>query len=365
MTKQEVADILDEIGVLLELKGENPFKTRAYTNAARTIGALDADLGELVASGELKKIKGIGAALTEKITELVTTGKLTYYEDLRKSIPEGLFEMIRVPGLGPKRAKTLHDELDVSSLGELEYACRENRLVKLDGFGAKMQEKILSGILFIRKQTGQHHFPMAETEAQRLYGDLKKNRAVQRISIAGSLRRRKEVVKDVDLLISAKNSKPVMTAFTGHFEVEEIIAKGDTKSSVRLKSGINADLRVVSDKEFPFALHHFTGSKEHNVAMRGRAQKLGYKMNEYGLFKGKKAVSCGTEEEIFEKLGLSFIPPEMREDRGEIESAERKTIPALIVDRDIRGIFHNHTLHSDGSASVEEMVQAARAAGYD
>ncbi len=365
MTKQEVSEILDEISTLLELKGENPFKSRAYSNASRTIAALEMDLGEAVRSGALKEVKGIGAALFEKITELVTTGKLAYYEELKASVPAGLFEMIRIPGLGPKRAKAIFDQLGISTLGELEYACNENRLLKLDGFGPRMQEKILQGIQYVRKQKGQFHYPIAAGEAELLYATFKAHKSVKRIAIAGSLRRRKEVVKDIDLLVSADRSGPVMEAFTTLPEVEEVIAKGETKSSVRLKSGINADLRVVSDAEFPYALHHFTGSKEHNVAMRGRAQRMGFKMNEYGLFKGEKRIHCKDEKEIFAKLGLAFIPPELREDMGEIAAAESKKLPKLVEAGDIKGIFHNHTLYSDGNATLKEMVETARSAGYE
>ncbi|MBI3611543.1 MAG: DNA polymerase/3'-5' exonuclease PolX [Nitrospirae bacterium] len=365
MTKQEVSDILDEISTLLELKGENPFKCRAYANAARAVASLETDLSEAVRSGALKEVKGIGAALFEKITELVATGKLGYYEELKASVPPGLLDMIRIPGLGPKRAKAIFDQLGISTVGELEYACNENRLLTLEGFGPRMQEKILQGIQYVRKQKGQFHYPVAANEAERLYDALKTHKTVQRIAIAGSLRRKKEVVKDIDLLVSAERSGPVTEAFTTLPEVEEVIAKGETKSSVRLKSGINADLRVVSDAEFPYALHHFTGSKEHNVAMRGRALRLGFKMNEYGLFQGEKLIACKNEEEIFARLGLAFIPPELREDMGEIAAAETKKLPKLIAAADIKGIFHNHTVYSDGNATLEAMVEAARSAGYE
>jgi DNA polymerase (family 10) len=365
MTKQEVSEILDEIGTLLELKGENPFKSRAYANASRTIAALEMDLGEAVRTGALKEVKGIGEALFEKITELVTTGKLAYYEELKAAVPAGLLEMIRIPGLGPKRARLIHEQLGISTIGELEYACNENRLLKLEGFGPRMQEKILQGIQYVRKQKGQFHYPVAAGEAEKLYEALKGLKSIKRITVAGSLRRRKEVVKDIDLLVSAERSEPVMEAFIAFPEVEEVVAKGETKSSIRLKSGINADLRVVSDAEFPYALHHFTGSKEHNIAMRGRAQRLGFKMNEYGLFQGEKLVPCKSEEEIFSKLGLAYIPPELREDMGEIAAAESRKLPKLVEEKDIKGIFHNHTVYSDGSATLEEMISAARAAGYE
>jgi DNA polymerase (family 10) len=364
MNKQQVEEILEEIATLLELKGENPFKSRAYVNAARTIGSLDADLAEAVKTGELRKMKGIGEAIFGKISELVTTGKLAYYDELKTSVPAGLIEMLRIPGLGAKRAKTIYDKLGVSTVGELEYACNENRLVALDGFGPKMQQKILDGIQAIKRFRGRFLYPAAFSEAEIIFEALKKLKTVNRISIAGSLRRRKETVKDIDFVVSTKNPAAVMTVFTALPGVEEVIAHGETKSSIRLASGIQADLRAVTDAEYPFALHHFTGSKEHNIAMRGRALKMGFKMNEYGLFKGEKLLPCRDEEAIFRRVGLDFIPPELREDMGEIPAAEEKRIPDLIESGDIRGIFHNHTTASDGNATLEEMVRAARDAGY-
>jgi DNA polymerase (family X) len=364
MNKQEVSDILDEIATLLELKGENPFKSRAYTNAARTIASLDRDLAEVVQGGQLRKMKGIGEALDEKITELVTTGRLEYYEELKSSVPSGLIEMIRIQGLGAKRAKVIFDMLGVSTVGELEYACLENRLLDLDGFGPKMQQKILDGIQSLKRFRGRFLYPAALSEATAIYDIFEKHKSVKRISIAGSLRRKKETVKDIDFVVSAGSSEPIMKAFTSVPGVEEVIAQGNTKSSIRLASGIQVDLRVVSDTEYPFAVHHFTGSKEHNIVMRGRALKMGIKMNEYGLFKGEKLIPCKNEEEIFRKLGLAFIPPELREDMGEVQAAEAGQIPDLVDLKDIRGIFHNHTTYSDGNATLEEMVSAALAAGY-
>lgn len=365
MNKQEVSAILEEIATLLELKGENPFKSRAYANAARTIASLETDLLDAVRTEQLRKVKGIGEALFTKIRELVTTGRLPYYEELKSSIPAGLFEMIQIPGLGPKRAKIIYDKLGVATVGELEYACNENRLLVLEGFGPRMQEKIKEGIQYLKKHRGQFLYPIAHTEAQAIYEALKRHKGVRRIAIAGSLRRKKETVKDIDFVVSAASSEAVMETFTTIPSVEEVIAKGDTKSSVRLRSGIQADLRVVSDTEFPYALHHFTGSKEHNIAMRARAQRMGMKMNEYGLFKGDRLISCKDEEAIFAKLGLAYIPPELREDMGEIKAAEEQRLPKLLEEKDIRGIFHAHTTYSDGNARLEEMVRAAQDAGFE
>ncbi|MFV9568104.1 DNA polymerase/3'-5' exonuclease PolX [Thermoanaerobacter mathranii] len=364
MDKKEIANILNDIGLLLELKGENPFKSRAYYNAARTIELLDEDIEILVKEDRLKDIKGIGEAINKKITELVLTGKMKYYEDLKASIPEGLVEMLKIPGLGPKKIKTIYEKLNITTIRELEYACIENRLVDLPGFGEKTQKKILEGIQFVKQFSGQHLYAEAYIEALKLKEYLDASKTTQVTEIAGSLRRKKEIVKDIDILAVASDSSKVMEAFVNYPDVREVIAKGDTKTSITLKSGINADLRVVTEKEFPYALHHFTGSKEHNTAMRHRAKQMGIKMNEYGLFKGDKLIECKSEEEIFDKLGLLYIPPELRENMGEIEAAEKGELPKLIEEKDIKGVFHVHTTYSDGANTLVEMVETARKLGY-
>jgi len=369
MDKKEVAQILEEIGTLLELHNENPFKVRAYHNASRIIGGLTESLDHLVETGELRSIKGIGEGLAEKITELVKTGHLKYYEDLKKSLPPGLVEMLAIPGLGPKRIKILYDKLGISTIGELEYACHENRLLDLEGFGLKTQENILKGIEQVRRHSEKHLYPAALEAAERVHGSLAKVKGVIRSSIAGSLRRKKEIIGDIDILVSAepKFVDKIMSSFTSHEDVDRIIAKGETKSSVLLKSGINADLRVISDKEFPYALHYFTGSKDHNIAMRTLAKKADIKMNEYGLFKGpsEKFIACRDEEEIFATFGMSYIPPELREDMGEIEAAKAGKLPVLLEESDLRGTFHCHTKYSDGVNTIEELVKAAKELGWE
>ena len=366
MNKLEVSKILEEIGILLELKGENPFKFRAYHNASVTVEALEEDLDKAIEDGTLAEQKGIGKGLYEKIVELNNTGRLKYYEDLKKEIPSGLLEIIRIPGVGPKKAKALYDELGISTVGELEYACMENRLIDLHGFGETTQAKILKGIEYYRKGMGHHLFNVALKDAERLLSLLEKNKDIKMRSIAGSIRRRKEVIKDIDIVASARHERvgSVMDFFTTLPDVQSIVAKGDTKSSVILNSGINADLRIVSDSEYPFALHYFTGSAEHNTAMRSRAKKFGLKLNEYGLFKGEKSLQCKSEEEIFKALGLTYIPPELREDKGEIEAAEQGKLPELIEPSDIKGIFHVHTTYSDASMTLHEVVKLAQGAGY-
>lgn len=364
MDKKTIVDILNNIGLLLELSGENPFKSRAYYNAARTIEVLDEDIETLVKEDRLKDIKGIGDAINKKLTELITTGSLKYYEDLKASIPPGLVEMLKIPGLGPKKIKTLYDKLKITTIGELEYACIENRLIELPGFGEKTQKKILDGIQFIKQFSGQHLYVEAYNDAVELKQYLINTGLTIRCEVAGSLRRKKEIVKDIDILATSDKPEKLMDLFASYNGVREIIAKGDTKTSVTLKSGINADLRVVKDEEFPYALHHFTGSKEHNTAMRHRAKQMGLKMNEYGLFYGDELIKCSTEEEIFNKLGLAYIPPELRENMGEIEAAEKGEIPLLVKEKDIKGLFHIHTTYSDGSNTLFEMVDAARKLGY-
>jgi DNA polymerase (family 10) len=376
MDKKQVAEILDHIGTLLELKGENPFKCRAYHNASRIIGALTTDLKELIDSGELKTIKGIGEGLAEKITELVQTGKLKYYDDLKKSLPAGLLEMLRIQGLGPKKVKVLYEKLKIKSIEQLREACEKHQLAKLDGFGEKTEENILKGIELLSKHVDKHLYPQAKEAADRILEVVKKQKGVIRCEVAGSLRRKKEIIGDIDILVSAKlsDTKKIMEAFTSHPDVETIAAKGETKSSVMLKSAINCDLRVVNDEEFPFALNYFTGSKEHNIEMRSLAKQFGWSLNEYGFSelgteekrgKAKRIVKCKEEKDIYKALELAYIPPELRENMGEIEAAKANNIPVLIQENDLRGTFHCHTTYSDGANTLEEMAEAAMKLGWE
>ncbi len=357
---------MDEIAVLLEIKGENPFKTRAYANAARALLAVPGELDEIVKATELKGIKGIGEGIRERVLELVNTGRMAYYEELKASVPAGLTEMLRIPGLGPKKAKAVYDLLGVKGIGELEYACHENRLVDLPGFGQRTQEKILDGIAFLKKHADLYLYSFAAAEAEKLIQPIKKSKKVIDVSVAGSIRRKKEVTKDIDIVVATNEPASVMDLFTTLPDVETVTSKGDTKSSVVLKSGIASDLRAVTPAEYPYALHHFTGSKLHNTAMRGRAKKMDLKMNEYGLFKGKneKLVACKSEEEIFKALGLSFIPPELREDMGEIEAAEKDALPVLVEEKDVKGTFHVHSRYSDGRDEIAEIAARAREMGW-
>jgi len=366
MDRESVIAILDEIAILLELKGENPFKSRAYSNAARALEADGRDISQLVVSGELGKVNGIGAGLTEKITELVQTGKLAYYLQLKSEIPDGVLEILRVPGMGPKKVRAVYTELGVDSLGSLEYACRENRLVTLPGFGSKTQQKVLEGIERLKKFRERHLLDTALIEAGKLADYIRQSPNATRVEIAGSLRRRRETIKDVDILVTAVNPEAVMNHFVAYPEVETVTGHGETKSSIVLNTGINADLRVVRQDQFAYALHHFTGSREHNTEMRSRARKMGLKMNEYGLFKDdEQPIECADEQSLFQELGLQYIPPELRENTGEIEAAERGEIPTLIEPGDVRGIFHVHSNYSDGSMTLERIAAIGRSLGYE
>ncbi|HVU26495.1 MAG TPA: DNA polymerase/3'-5' exonuclease PolX [Verrucomicrobiae bacterium] len=363
MDKDKVAEILVEIGILLELKGENPFKTRAYANAARTIESLNEPLQKLVIEKRLGEIKGIGEALEQKITELVETGKLKYYDELKASIPPGLIEMLEIPGIGPKKIKALHDKLGIDSIEKLEAACKSGKVAGLDGFGEKTQTNILEGIERKRAYASKHLVSDALRVAEPLLENLREHPAVIRCSAAGSLRRFKEIIGDIDLLASSKKPMDVIEFFVSQPGIIKVIAKGETKASVILENGIQCDLRVVSDKEFPFALAYFTGSKEHNIVMRQRAIQRGLRLNEYGLFKSKEEtrdpkllVTCKDETEIFAKLDLPYIEPELREDHGEFAAAEKDELPKLIEWTDLRGALHNHSTWSDGHNTLEEIA---------
>jgi DNA polymerase (family X) len=372
MDKDKVAEILVEIGTLLELKGENPFKTRAYSNGARTIQSLTEPLEKIVAEKRLGEIKGIGEALEQKITELVETGKLKYYDELKKSIPPGFLEMLEISGLGPKKIQALHKKLGVDSVEKLEAACKAGKVAELDGFGEKTQTNILEGIELKRNYASKHRLGDALAAAEPILENLREHPAVIRCSTAGSLRRFKEIIGDIDFLCSSKKPADVIEFFVSQNGIVKILAKGETKASVILDGGIQADLRVVSDAEFPFALAYFTGSKEHNIVMRQRAIQRGLRLNEYGLFKSneetrdpKLLVPCKTEDEIFEKLDLVFVPPELREDHGEFSAAGKNDLPKLIEWTQLKGALHNHSTWSDGKNSLEEIADYMEELGLE
>jgi len=368
--KSVIVDVLRDMAVLIELSGGNPFRARSFANAARTLESYRGDFAALVASNGLTSIKGIGDSLSAKILELWQTGAMSELEELRKQIPPGLFDMLRIPGLGPKRIHTIHTELGVATIGELEYACQENRLALLAGFGAKLQTNILEGIRTVRLYSARVLYPKALRDAVHLKSVLSAMSEVVRCEVAGSLRRRRETIKDIDLVVTARASDAslIMHHFVQNERVAEIIAHGERKSSIRLDSGIQADLRVVEPGQFAAALMYFTGSKEHNIEVRGRAQQLGYKLNEYGLFPAddpEAPVSCANEDEIYAALGLSYIPPELREGRGEVEASAQHQLPVLLRREDVRGTFHVHTQYSDGEGTIADIARMAEQLGFE
>jgi DNA polymerase (family X) len=372
MDKEKVAEILLEIGTLLELKGENPFKTRAYANAARTLEGLGEPLAKLVAEKRLGEIKGIGEALEQKITELVGTGRLKYYDELKASIPPGLIEMLEISGLGPKKIQALNKKLGIDSIAKLETACQAGKVAELDGFGEKTQTNILEGIERKRAYASKHLLSDAWLASEPLLEHLRSQPDVIRCSPAGSLRRFKEICGDIDLLASSKNAAAVIEFFVTQPGIVKVLAKGETKASVILAGGIQCDLRVVSDTEYPFALVYFTGSKEHNIVMRQRAIQRGLRLNEYGLFKSKEEtrdpkllVPCKSEEDIFSKLDLVFVPPELREDHGEFKAAEKDDLPKLLEWSDLKGALHNHSNWSDGHNTLEEIAEYMEELGLE
>ncbi|MBP6864838.1 MAG: DNA polymerase/3'-5' exonuclease PolX [Candidatus Didemnitutus sp.] len=379
MNKAGIAAVLTDIATLLELKGENPFKVRAYVTGARVIEAMsEEEIAERIAAETLGEVKGLGEALVQKITELHRTGKLEFHEKLKASLPPGLVELLEIPGVGPKKIRALHDQLGVDSIAKLAAACREGKVAELAGFGEKTQTKILEGIANREAYGRRHLWWHAWTAAEPILAGLRALPQVEQAEHAGSLRRRMETVGDLDFLVATRDPQPVADWFVRWPGVKEITAHGETKASVRLESGLQADLRLVPPEQFVFALHHFTGSKDHNVQMRHRALGRGLSMSEWGLVPAEgegtakeKAEQAGrrtdirTEEQLFEALGLRFIPPELREGLGEIEAAEAGPLPRLVEEGDIRGAFHNHTTESDGHNTLEEMTRAAEALGWE
>ncbi|MFH1134494.1 MAG: DNA polymerase/3'-5' exonuclease PolX [Pseudomonadota bacterium] len=366
MDRKHLAAAFEEAAVLLELLGENPFKVRAYNQAARALLGLEGDLVALAASGDLAKVKGLGKTLSAHAAELIQTGRLEYLAELKNSIPAGLLEILQVPGLGPKKVKLLHDHLGVKSLGELEYACRENRLVALKGFGAKTQANVLRGLETLKKYRGRFLWAEVEGPALELQKRLAQCPVISRVEPAGSFRRLKETVKDLDF--AAATASPAEAArFVHNLDlVEAVTSGGETKISFRLKAGPNVDLRLVPPEAFSFALHHFTGSREHNALLRQRAKALGYKLNEYGLFDAEGHTPAALDEAgVFGLLGLPFIPPELREGLGEIEAAARGELPALISPSDLKGVFHVHSAYSDGGLTIAELAAASRDLGFE
>ncbi len=368
MMREDVADVLEEIALLLELKGENAFKTRAYRNGAEAVLNTEEDIMQLAKDGKLAGVKGFGKALQEKVSELVQTGKMTYYENLRAEFPEGLFELFDLSGLGPKKIKALYDKLGVDSIAALKEVCESGKVAELSGFGAKTVEKILEAIDLKERFASHFRLGSVAVMAETLLDAVRNHPDTLRCTHAGSYRRSKEILHDVDILVATDKPAVLTKFFSTLPEVDSVIVCGDTKASVRLDNGLQFDLRAVSNQAYPFALQYFSGSKEHNVEMRKRAKVKGWSLNEYD-FQGEdtsiELPEVNDEADIYSALGLQFIPPELRENRGEFEAAEQGEIPKLIELENLRGTFHNHTTASDGRNSLEEMAQAAMDLGLD
>jgi DNA polymerase (family X) len=361
---QDVATVLDDMSNLMELNGENPFRSRAYASAARAIETLEEDVAQLAEQSALDDVRGIGKKIAVEIEELLSSGQIMRHQDLVATVPEGLIEMQGIPGLGGKRLRQIYELLGVADIDALAKSCVSGDVAGLKGFGQKTAKNILSGIEYLQQHQGRYLTNVARHEADQLANFLRERPEVIRLEVTGSLRRRRETTKDVDIVASSEDPESLGTAFAECDHVERVTGHGQTKVSVVLKSGMSADLRIVSDEQFPYAIHHFTGSKEHNTLMRSRAKARGMKMNEYGLFKGDDLVSCASEAEIFEEMGMAYVEPELREGLDEIELAETGNLPELVCLEDLRGTVHVHTTYSDGRASVEAMAEAAGEAGF-
>ena len=369
LTAEDLAATLEEIALLLELKGENPFKTRAYRNGADIIRDFEGDFLQLAKDDELKGIKGIGDALQQKLHELASKGVLQYHLDLKNEFPDTLFELFKLQGLGPKKIKALYDQLEICTLGGLKRACEDGSVAALKGFGAKTAEKILASIDTRERFSGRFLLSVAAHEAEPLRGYLLQHPATHQLEVAGSYRRGKETVHDIDFLVATDAPEKLTDYFAAYEGSIETIVNGDTKAAIRLSNGLQCDLRAVSTAQFPFALQYFTGSKEHNVAIRSLALKKGWSLNEYDLTPVKddaeELPDIETEAQLYDALDLAYIHPALRENRGEIEAAAENELPQLINQEQLRGTFHCHTTESDGRNTLREMADAAIELGLE
>jgi DNA polymerase (family 10) len=381
VNRTQIAEVLQQIATLLELKDENPFKIRAYANAARSLETFGGNLSNLEDEEALGKIPGIGKAIAAKIKELAATGSLKYFDELRAEFPAGILDLFSISGLGAKKIKALHEQLKITSIEELQKACEAGKVAELPGFGETTQDKICKAIAERAKHSGYFQFGQVAADAETLRHDLASHDDALQVDLAGSYRRRREIVRDLDFVVATKKPDTITKFFVGHPLVESVIAQGPTKTSVRLRSGIQSDLRVVSSAEYPFALNYFTGSKEHNIEMRSRALQRGWTLNEYRLAplppdpKAKVRVGRAAakqpakiprireEADLYRAVGVDFVPPELRENCGEFEAAENHTLPRLIEKENLRGTFHCHTVASDGHNTLAEMAEAAHELG--
>lgn len=365
LSNREVADILLQIADMLEIKGEVVYKSLAYRRAAQSIMDLGRDINEVWAEGKLREIPGVGEALAKKLDELLSTGRLQYYEELQEEVPAGVVSLLAIPEVGPKTAKLLWERLGAMSVADVERAAEAGELRKLPGLGARSEQRILEGIRALHRRSGRVSLGVAWPAAAELLEQLQNLPGVQVVSAAGSLRRMKATVGDLDLLAAAQDGERVTAAFVQFPQVAEVVVQGPTKATVILKDGLQADLRVLPRERWGSLLQHFTGSKEHNVALRSLAQAKGLSLSEYGFKRGEEEILCPEEADVYKVLGLPWIPPELREDWGEIEAAQKKRLPKLLELGDIRGDLHVHSDWSDGVTPIEELAAAAQELGYE
>ena len=365
MENTAIADVFNEIADILDILGENPFRIRSYRNAARVIGDMSENIATVAREGgDITALPGIGAALAEKVKELASTGRLSFLSELRERLPRGLPVLLKIEGLGPKKVKLFYDTLTIDSVDKLEKAAREGTLMDLPGIGDKSGENLLKAIARYRAGQGRFKLSAGLEYAESLIRHLRKARGVTAIEAAGSVRRRKETVGDIDILVICGGGSDIMDRFARYDGIEEMTAKGPTKSSARLSCGLNVDVRVLEEGSYGAALQYFTGSKDHNVALRGRAVARGLKLSEYGVFKGARAIAGRNEEGVYAAVGLPLIPPELRENRGELEAAEKGELPALVELADIRGDLQMHTVATDGRGTILDMAAKAKELGY-
>ena len=366
VTNKEVAAVLTRIGHLLEIRGENPFKVRAYYGAARVVEQLGEDIGNVAAEGALGELPGFGAALTEKVTELLTTGHLSYMDEVMEGLPPGILTLMAIPEVGPKKVKLFYDALGIGTITQLETAANAGKLAALAGMGEKSQARIIEGIRRYRSHQGRWLLPQALALGERVLGAVEKFKGVQRASLAGSLRRRRETTRGVDILVCAcpADAAALVKAFTGLEGVDRVIASGDEKGSAIFAPGIQVDIRVVEDSSYGAALHYFTGSAEHNVRMGREAEGRGWELNEHGLFAGEKMLPSKDEAEFFGHFGMDWIPPELRENTGEVEAAAAHRLPQLVETAEVCGLVHMHTSWTDGKLSIEEIAKETKKRGF-
>jgi DNA polymerase (family 10) len=364
MKNKELADLFEKMADILEFKGENPFKISAYRKASRILADLTQDIEEIAENGKLKDVPGIGEGMAQKIVEYLKTGKVSKFEEVKKGVSDELIAIMDIPGMGPKTLSMIHKEKGISNLSQLEKAVEDGSLIGLPGIGEKKVENIKRGIQLLKQSKGRMNLGIAFPLAKRIVESLREKTGFKKIEWAGSLRRMRENIGDIDILATGPDKEKIVYTFTHLLEVKEVLASGETKASVIVEGGVQIDLRVVEEDSYGAALQYFTGSKAHNIHLRGIAKTKGIKINEYGVFKGEKKIGGKEEKDVYQALGMDWIEPELREDRGEIEASQEGHLPKLVQEHEIKGDLHVHSKWSDGTSPIEEIAKAAQKKGY-